>query len=336
MTPKILPVAVDAMGGDHAPMAAVDGAIQAARDLKIPVLLVGRKNTVDHELKRFSYYDLPIEVLDAPDVVAMDESPAKAIRRKGSSIVVGLEAVRNGKASAFVSAGNSGAVMACALFTLKRLADIERPAIATPVPTNNSTCLLIDAGANVDCKPQHLRDFAVMGATYMKALLGKSAPTVGLLANGEEESKGNDLTQKTAEALKAAPVRYTGYVEGRDIFKGKVDVVVCDGFVGNAILKASEGLAEMILSLIKTELTKSTFRKVVSAVPALYLKELAKRLDYAEYGGAPLLGVRGITIISHGASSPKAIRNAVRSASELAHKDLIGQMERVFHHMVKN
>lgn len=325
------------MGGDHAPAAIVEGAVLASRALGVHVQLVGRAADVSRELKRHGGSSLPIEVVDAPDVVAMDESPAKAIRKKHSSMVIGLEAVHQGRACGFVSAGNSGAVMACAMFTLKRLADLERPAIGTIIPTvsvggldgalrTHSACLLIDAGANVDCKPHHLRDFAVMGATYMKALFGKTSPTVGLLANGEEESKGNDLTQRTHELLKQLPVRYRGYVEGRDIFRGKTDVVVCDGFVGNAVLKSAEGLAEMIFGLIKEELGKSIFRKLMSAVPAAYLKQSLKKLDYAEYGGAPLLGVRGVTIIAHGSSSPKAICNAIRVASELARKDLVNQM----------
>ncbi|MBI2891323.1 MAG: phosphate acyltransferase PlsX [Nitrospirae bacterium] len=331
MSHATLPVALDAMGGDHAPGAVVEGAVQAARDLKIPVLLVGRKPEIEAELRRHGAEESLLRIEHAPDIIAMDESPARAIRRKESSIGIGLDRVRDGKACAFVSAGNSGAVMACALFVLRRIADIERPAIAITVPTSNSNCLLIDAGANVDCKPQHLRDFAIMGATYVHALDGTSAPSVGLLANGEEESKGNDLTQKTHELLKATHLKYAGYVEGRDLYRGKTDVVVCDGFVGNAVLKASEGLAEMIFKAVKEELTKSMLRKALAALPAVFLRTLFKRLDYAEYGGAPLLGVKGVTIIAHGASNAKAIRNAVKTAWELHRKGLMTQMERALH-----
>ena len=317
-------VALDAMGGDHAPGETVLGAVQAAREYGFGVYLVGREDVIRTELARHETQGLDLPIVHTEEVIPMDEhNPAKAVRRKDTSMVRTLELVKDGSAVGAVSAGNSGAMMAAAsLVTLKRLKGVERAALGGVLPTKDSVCMVIDLGANTDCKPEYLQQFALMGSIYMERILHLQSPRVGLLANGEEEGKGNQQVQEAHQLLKANAatlgVNFIGNVEGRDIFTGTVDVVVCDGFVGNVVLKVSEGLSETLLGLIRVEMTRSLPNKLAAAVLRSDLRKMAKRLDYAEYGGLPLLGINGSAIIAHGRSNAKAIKNALRVARQTA------------------
>ncbi|HEX9023917.1 MAG TPA: phosphate acyltransferase PlsX [Geobacteraceae bacterium] len=314
-------VAVDAMGGDNAPVVEVEGAIAAVREFGIPIILVGDTERINRELANHDCKGLDIAVRHASEVVGMHDSAADAVRKKrDSSIRVAFELVKNGEADAVVSAGNSGATMAAGMFVLKRLAGIERPAIAQVFPTLHGHTLVLDVGGNVDCKPIHLVQFAIMGEVYARLVLGSAQPKIGLLSNGEEESKGNDLTRETSSMLKNISLDYIGYVEGRDIFNGTVDVVVCDGFVGNVVLKLSEGLVESVGKMLKDEIMSSLLAKVGYLLAHQAFSRFKKKVDYAEYGGAPLLGINGVGMISHGGSNPKAIKNAVRFAHDYARK----------------
>lgn len=316
-------IAVDAMGGDHAPAAVVDGSVQAAAEIGVPIILVGDREKVAHELKRHKTSGCDITIHHASEVVAMDESPAQAIRKKkDSSLRVCFELVKSGEATAVVSAGNSGAAMAAGMFLLKRLKGVDRPAIAVSVPTVKDPAVILDVGGNVDCKSVHLLQFAIMGEVYACYALGKKQPRVGLLSNGEEEAKGNELTRETHAMLKKAPINYLGYVEGRDIYQGDVDVVVTDGFVGNVVLKLSEGLVEAVTTMLKNEIMSSLPSKIGYMLSKGAFQKLKKKIDYAEYGGAPLLGIDGICIISHGRSSPKAVKNAIFRAYEFSRGDV--------------
>ncbi len=313
-------IAVDAMGGDFAPRNIVEGAVLAAREHGVSVMLVGDEKIVRQEVQRHPETEsLPIIYVHASEAVGMDESPLTPIRKKkDSSIKVAFDLLRRGEADAVVSAGNSGAVLATAVFLLQKLSGVDRPAIGTIFPTLKGWTLLLDAGANVDCKPFHLVQFAIMGHAYAKHTLKIDQPRVGLLSNGEEESKGNELIRETNAILKKSSIGYIGPVEGRDIFNGHADVVVCDGFVGNAALKICEGLAEAIGSMMRHELESSLRAKIGYLFARQTINGIKKKLDYSEYGGAPLLGVNGVVIIGHGRSSAKAIKNAVRIADEFA------------------
>jgi glycerol-3-phosphate acyltransferase PlsX len=310
-------IAVDAMGGDFAPAAVVEGGIMAALELKVPVILVGDRDRVEAELRRHGP-DVPgVSVRHASEVVGMDESPAQAVRKKkDSSLKVCFDLVKGGEASAVVSAGNSGAAMAAGMFLLKKLKGVDRPAIAVSVPTMKEPAVLLDVGGNVDCKPAHLLQFAIMGEVYARHVLKKDRPRVGLLSNGEEEAKGNELTREANALIKKTPLNYIGYVEGRDIYRGDVDVVVADGFVGNVVLKLSEGLVEAVTTMLKNEIMRGLPSRVGYLLSKGAFQRLKKKFDYAEYGGAPLLGIDGVCIISHGRSSPKAIKNAILRAVE--------------------
>ncbi len=314
-------VAVDAMGGDFAPRAVVEGAVAAARELDVEPVLVGPADRIKGELARLRAAS-SIDVVDAPEVIEMHEHPAMALRRKRrSSILVAVQQVRDGQAEAVVSAGHTGAAMAAAQFVLGRLPAIDRPAIAAVLPSiAGGPVILLDIGANVDCKPQHLAQFGFMGSVYAQEILGVARPRVGLLSNGEEETKGNDLTIRAAEILRNSQVAFVGNVEGKDILRGAADVVVCDGFVGNVVLKAGEGVLLALHDVARAEL-----RGWRGALWQLYLSPLRgrvrtlwSRLDYREYGGAPLLGIDGVCIIAHGRSNPRAIRNAIRVAASAA------------------
>jgi phosphate acyltransferase len=317
-------VALDAMGGDHAPGEIVLGAVQAAREYGFGVYLVGPEDRIQAELARHNTQGLDLPIVHTDEFIPMDEhNPAKAARNKNTSMVRALQLVKDGEALGAVSAGNSGAMMAAAsLMTLKRLKGVERAALGGILPTKDSACMVIDMGANTDCKPEYLQQFALMGSIYMERIMHLKSPRVGLLANGEEEGKGNQQVQEAHQLLKANAstlgVNFIGNVEGRDIFAGTVDVVVCDGFVGNVVLKVSEGLSEVLLGLIKAEMTKSLPNKLAALVLQSDLRNMGKRLDYAEYGGLPLLGVNGVAIISHGRSNAKAIKNALRVARQTA------------------
>jgi phosphate acyltransferase len=320
----VIRVALDAMGGDHAPGEIVLGAIQAAREYGFGVYLVGPEDRIQAELAHHNTQGLDLPIIHTDEFIPMDEhNPAKAVRNKNTSMVRALQLVKDGEALGAVSAGNSGAMMAAAsLMTLKRLKGVERAALGGILPTKDSACMVIDMGANTDCKPEYLQQFALMGSIYMERIMHLKSPRVGLLANGEEEGKGNQQVQEAHQLLKANAstlgVNFIGNVEGRDIFAGTVDVVVCDGFVGNVVLKVSEGLSEVLLGLIKAEMTKSLPNKLAALVLQSDLRNMGKRLDYAEYGGLPLLGVNGVAIISHGRSNAKAIKNALRVARQTA------------------
>ncbi|MBK7597278.1 MAG: phosphate acyltransferase PlsX [Acidobacteria bacterium] len=316
-------IAVDAMGGDNAPAIEVEGAIQAARELRARVLLVGQEEKIRAELERQGVTNprkqrLHIEIVNATEVIAMDEPVANAVRRKrDSSIRVAARLVREGKAHGLVSAGNTGAVMATAKLVLGTLPSVDRPALAGIFPTlkGNGTVLL-DVGANAECKPEHLKQFAIMGSIYSRSILGVRSPKVGLMSIGEEALKGNDLTKETFNKLMEAPINFIGNVEGRDIFTGEVDVIISDGFTGNVILKTSEGLVEAIMGLLKSELGQTIMTQVGAMLSLNAFRSVKKRLDYSEFGGAPLLGCKQICVICHGSSTPKAIRNAIRVAKE--------------------
>jgi len=319
-------IAVDAMGGDYAPTVVVEGVVWAAREFDIPLILVGDKTRIEDELVKHTWKGLPISIKHASQIVGMDESPGSAMRRKkDSSIKVCFDLVKSGEAAAVVSAGNSGAAMAAGIFVLRNLKGVDRPAIAVIMPTKKDPVVVLDAGGNVDCKPVHLVQFAVMGSVYARYILKKNNPKIGLLSNGEEEGKGNDLTRETHELLKDSSfnyLNYLGYVEGRDIFSGDVDVVVCDGFVGNVVLKVTEGVAEALASMLKKEIMASIPAKLGYLLAKGALINVKKKVDYAEYGGAPLLGIDGTGIISHGASDARAIKNAIKVAFECAKNKL--------------
>lgn len=316
-------VALDAMGGDKAPGEVVLGAIQAAREYGLGVYLVGREDAIQAELARHDTHGLDLPIIHTDEVIEMDEHPATAVRRKkNASMTIALQQVRNGAALGAVSAGNSGAMLAASLFTLKRVAGVERPALGGIFPTKDGTCLVIDMGANTDCKPEYLQQFALMGSIYMERIFHVQSPRIGLLSNGEEESKGNQQVQEAHQLLKTSAatlgLNFIGNIEGRDIPAGAADVVVCDGFVGNVVLKLSEGLAETLIEMLRAQMTSSLPNKLAAGVLRPGLRKVFGRLDYAEYGGVPLLGVNGSAIIAHGRSNAKAIKNALRVARQVA------------------
>jgi phosphate acyltransferase len=312
-----LRVAVDAMGGDHAPREIVAGAAQAARELGLEILLVGPAGRIHSELQAAGGAALPIHAVDATEVIEMGEPPAMALRRKRrASILVAMETLRRGDAEAVVSAGNTGAAMAAALLTLGRIEGIDRPAIAAMLPTLRGRAIMLDVGANVDCRPKHLLQFAVMGSVYASRVLGVARPRVGIMSNGSEDNKGNELVIRAGGLLRRSGLHFIGNVEGRDFFGGIADVVVCDGFVGNLLLKFGEGLAVGIFTLLREELSRGLLVRLGVALATPRLRALARRMDYTEYGGAPLLGVNGICIITHGSSRAKAIRNSIALAAE--------------------
>jgi phosphate acyltransferase len=312
-------IALDAMGGDHAPRVEVEGAILAARELGVRVLLVGVEGEVRSELNRHRHRGLPIDIVHAPEVITMTDSPSQAFRRKkDSSVHVAVRQVRDGQADALVSAGNTGAVMTVARFVIGTLPSVDRPALAAAFPNmKEKVSVILDVGANVDSKPEHIEQFAVMGEIYFRAIWGVKRPRVALLSIGEEEAKGNELTREAANRLKHSSLNFVGNVEGRDVFRGNVDVVVCDGFIGNIALKLSEGLVEHIGSMLKKAIKSSLTSQIGYALSKRAFDDFRKRTDYSETGGAPLLGVRGITVIGHGRSNPNAIKNAIRVASDL-------------------
>ena len=310
------------MGGDHAPQVNIEGAVQTVQESDdTEVILVGDETAIRKELKGRKYKAERISVVHASQVVEMHESPTVAIRKKrDSSIRVGVGLVKAGKADAFVSAGHSGVVMGTSLLLLGMSKGVDRPAIATLMPTLRDTFVLLDVGANVDCKPENLQQFALMGNIYCKLVLGRENPKVGLLSIGEEDVKGNELTKEAFKLIRQSSINFIGNIEGKDIFTGAADVVVCDGFTGNIALKISEGLAEVILKMLKREISNVTAGKIGYLMLKPAIRNFKKRTDYDEYGGAPLLGINGTSIISHGRSSAKAIRNALRVADDFARK----------------
>jgi glycerol-3-phosphate acyltransferase PlsX len=309
-------IAVDAMGGDHAPGEVIRGAVQASREFHLPIVLVGREQMIREELRRLGAEG--VEVQDAAEVVEMNDVPGVAIRKKrDSSIRVGLNLVADGKASSFVSAGNSGAVMTGALMILRKIRRVDRPAITATIPTPTGPIVLIDVGANVGCRPYHLMQFGCMGEAYARKILGIPRPRVAIVSIGEEETKGTDLTRDTAALIRKTDLSYVGNLEGRDFFADKADVFVCDGFVGNVILKTMEGMATALVDFLREEILKSQMAKVGALLAGGAIRRVKTRLDYAEYGGAPLLGVKGGVVICHGLSDARAMKNAIRSAGSL-------------------
>lgn len=312
-------IALDAVGGDYGPAPCIEGALQAARELDVEIILVGDESTLKRECERLGCRDPRVSIRHASQVVEMHESPAAVARKKrGSSIWVATELVKTGEAEAVVSPGNTGASMVSAFFVLGLIKGVERPAIATSLPTLTGEAIMLDVGANVDCTAKHLEQFALMGNEYGKHLFRKAEPRVGLLSIGEEDSKGNEVTKEAFRLLKTSPLNFVGNIEGRDVYSGTADVVVCDGFIGNVALKISEGVAETIKTLLLKEISGSFLGRLAYPLIAVPLLNLKRKIDYAEFGGAPLLGVNGITMICHGRSSAKAIKNAIRRAKGMA------------------
>ncbi|MBE3096899.1 MAG: phosphate acyltransferase PlsX [Planctomycetes bacterium] len=312
-------IAIDAMGGDCGPRAIIAGALAAARDQSVGLILVGRRDDVRAELDR-ARGAIPVDVtlVDADEVVGMEEPPAAALRRKpGASIRVAAGLVQRGEAAALFSAGNTGATVVAACSAFGMLDGVARPALATTVPTRHGGAVLLDAGANAACRPRHLVQFAIMGSVYARVALGIAQPRIGLLSTGAEETKGNALTREAHRLLKAAVVGFIGNVEAHEVFSGRADVLVCDGFTGNIALKVTEGLAEMVVEVLGDELSPSRNPAGTLALRRVF-RRLRRKIDYSEYGGAPLLGVAGLAVVGHGRSSPKAVRNAVAMASRFA------------------
>src|SRR5437879_7622965 len=324
-------IALDAMGSDRAPRPEIEGAIQAARHYGARVLLVGREPQIRAELERHAAAaELPLEIVHASEVIRMDDKAAKAVRSKrDSSMRVGLRLVREGRASGFVTAANTGAAMATAKMVLGALPGVDRPALAAVFPTSaGKAAILLDVGANVDCKPHNLEQFAVMGEIYSRSIFGTHRPRVGLLSIGEEETKGNELTRESFQLLKQLPLNFVGNVEGRDLYNGEVDVIVTDGFVGNVALKISEGVANLVRSALKESLKATITRQVGALLSRSAFTDFKKGVDQTEYGGAPLLGGKGVCIITHGSSDANAMRNAVRVAAELSQRGINDSIER--------
>lgn len=323
-------IAVDAMGGDKAPKPEVEGAIRAVRSLPVRVILVGREEAIREELtQHLNWKRLPIEIRHASERVTMEDSVAKTLRNKrDSSIRVAARLVREGVAAGLVSGGNTGAVMATMKTVQGMLPGVDRPALASAFPTLKGTpVIVLDVGANVDCAPGMLAQFAVMGDIYSRIIFRTANPRVGLLSIGEEEHKGNALTRAATPLLKELPLNFIGNVEGRDIYTGAADVIVCDGFIGNVALKVSEGLVDMIKHMLQESLKATITRKLGYVLSQAAYKDFRKRVDYSEYGGAPLLGVRGVCIICHGRSNANAIKNGIRVAAEFANGRINQQIE---------
>ncbi len=326
----MIKIAVDAMGGDHAPHSEVEGAIAAVREHDVSVVLVGQQDKILAELKQHpSWNKLPLEIQNASQVVAMEDLAAASFRKKrDSSILVAARLVRDEKAAGIVSAGNTGAVMATSKIVMGVLPSVDRPVLAAVFPTSKGKpAILLDVGANVDCKPFHLEQFAIMGEIYSRLIFNVAHPRVGLLSIGEEASKGNDLTKEVYGLLKRTSLNFVGNVEGRDLYNGSCDVIVCDGFIGNVALKVSEGLVEAISTLLREELSATLTSKMGYVLSQRAFANFKRRLDYSEYGGAPLLGLKGVCIICHGRSNSNAIKNAIRVAAEFCHNKLNEKIE---------
>ena len=323
-------IALDAMGTDRAPKPEIDGAIQAARRFGIPVILVGPEEILRAELSRYPVDSLPISIVHASEFITMEDKAVQAVRAKrDSSMRVGLRLVREGQASAFITAGNTGAAMATAKMVLGGLPGVDRPALVAVIPTAVGTIsTLLDVGANVDCKAHNLEQFAIMGEIYFRSMFGTKRPRVGLLSIGEEEGKGNELTRESFDLLKNLPINFIGNVEGRDLYSGKVDVIVADGFVGNVALKTSQGVAHLVRATLKETLAATITRQVGYLLSRSAFSDFKKRLDHTEYGGAPLLGVKGACFITHGSSNPNAIKNAIRVAAEFVERHITTNIEK--------
>ncbi|QXM05885.1 phosphate acyltransferase PlsX [Crassaminicella indica] len=309
-------IAVDGMGGDHAPKEIVKGCIECINEVDdIDIFLIGQKNLIEKELEKYAFDSTRIKIIHASEIITNEDKPVKAVRRKkDSSMIVGLNLLKERKVEAFISAGNTGALLAGSLFNLGRIKGIDRPAIASVYPTTKGISLLVDAGANAECKARNLLEFGLMGSVYVEKVLGKENPSIGLANIGIEEGKGTQLIKESFELFKKTDLNFCGNAEVRDLPKGIVDVIVCDGFVGNVILKLTEGVAMTIMSMLKEQFTKNFINKIGAAILKGSLKEFKKNLDYTEYGGAPLLGINGAVVKAHGSSNAKAIKNAIKQA----------------------
>jgi glycerol-3-phosphate acyltransferase PlsX len=323
-------IAVDAMGGDSAPGQIVDGALAAARHFDLGVTLVGPVALLEAELARHIGADRDrVRVIDADAKIEMTEAPAAALRRKPrASIRVAAETVARGDAAALFSAGHTGASVMAAYSAFGMLPGVDRPALAATIPTRQRPAVLLDVGASLECRPPHLLQFAIMGSRYVRVAFGVENPRVALLSIGEEETKGNELTREAHQLLKASPLSFIGNIEARDVYSGAADVIVCDGFTGNVALKISEGLIEVAEDLLREELSSTLTARVGSMLTLRALRHFRRRVDYSEYGGAPLLGVAGIAIVGHGRSSAKAVRNAVAMAYRFASDSFMQRLER--------
>ncbi|MFH1594223.1 MAG: phosphate acyltransferase PlsX [Candidatus Omnitrophota bacterium] len=331
----MIKVILDAMGGDRAPRAVIEGAAWASHELDCQMILIGNERNIKKLLAKTDYNVHKISIVNATEVIKMDDPAAISVRRKkNSSISVGMDMLKAGKADAFVSAGNTGAVVVAAALKLRTLPYVERPGIGIMIPTLKGPCMMVDVGANIDATPLHLLHYGIMGSCYCTYILGRSNPQVALLNIGQEESKGTGLIKEARKLLEDTALNFIGNVEARDVYSGKVDVVVCDGFVGNIVLKVSESLAEASREFLKRELTKSLLPKIGAMLSLPAYRAIRKKMDYSEYGGAPLLGVDGRVIIAHGSSNAKAIKNAVRTACEyVKHKlnqHIIEELEKIY------
>jgi glycerol-3-phosphate acyltransferase PlsX len=330
--PTLTDIALDAMGSDKAPDPEIKGAIHACRHLPVRVHLVGPEARLRSALQdAMRGEDLPIAIVPATEWITMDEKATKAIRKPGSTMRVGLRLVKEQQVAGFLTAGNTGAAMALAKMVLGVLPGVDRPSLAALLPTSTgSPCVLLDVGANVECKPHNLEQFAVMGEMYARSVFKIPRPRVGLLSIGEEEGKGNDLTRESFPLLKQLSINFIGNVEGRDIYNGNADVVVCDGFVGNVALKTSEGLARLVRDLLRQSLNSTVTAQVGALLSRKAFNDFKKRLDYSEYGGAPLLGIRGVCIVNHGSSNERAIYNGIRVTAEFAQAGINQRLEQEF------
>jgi glycerol-3-phosphate acyltransferase PlsX len=321
-------IVLDAMGGDFAPAVNVEAAIQAAREFGYEIVLVGRQEVIRPLLVQHNTANLTLPIVHAPDVIEMGEHPAAAVKaKKNSSIVVGMDIVKRGEADAFVTMGNTGAAMAAALFQLGRIKGIHRPALSAMYPTTKGWCMLLDIGANTDCKPEYLVQFALMGSLYTERVLGVRNPRVALVSNGEEETKGSQLVQEVHQLLKTAPINFIGNAEGRHIPTGYADVYVTDGFTGNVIIKISEGMSGMVKQMLREEVMRTVSGKVGGLLIKDAVSRMGKRTDYEEVGGAPLLGVDGVVIIGHGRSNARAVYSALRVAANAVDKGVVDAIE---------
>ena len=318
------------MGGDDGPRAIVDGALVAARHLQIGLLLAGDRPTIERELSRHpGAAALDLRIIDTPESIGMGEPATAALRRKPrASIRLAADAVSRGEAEGMFSAGHTGASVMAALGAFGRLPGVDRPALATIIPTRREPAVLLDSGATVECRPQHLVQFAVMGSAYARVALGCDTPRVGLLSVGEEESKGNDLTREAHQLLKSAPINFVGNVEGQHVYAGDVDVIVCDGFTGNVTLKISEGLVDAVEDLLHDELSSTFGTRVGYLLSRQAFRRFRKRVDASEYGGAPLVGVNGLCVVGHGRSSAKAVRNGVAMTARFVSQGLVARLSR--------
>jgi len=321
-------IALDAMGGDYAPGVVVEGGVLAARELEEEVILVGRKEAIRRELEKHDTSGLSLPIVHASQVIEMTDKPAQAVRaKKDSSMVVGMDLVKKGEAQAFVSAGNSGGVMVAALFRLGRIKGIQRPALCAILPALKEPICILDAGANTDCKSEYLLQFAIMGSVYMEKVMGVPNPRVGIISNGEEEGKGNQLVLDTYPLLKESGLNFIGNVEGKDVPFGLAQVVVTDGFTGNVVVKLAEGTVGFLGEVIEEEIKRSPFTALGGLLAKPAFSRVKKRLDYSEYGGGPLLGVDGIVIVAHGRSNAKAIKNAVRLAKQMVEGEILAAVK---------